>query len=321
VLIAADRNPELLSACLGSLVRNVGPEVAYETVILLNGSPESVRRFVAENVRGAELVESPVNRGVAGGYNLARSSARGELLVLLHDDTEVSPGWLEALLAAADETPNAGAVGGRALDPDGTLQSAGALIHPDGTTEAVLDDGHERREVDYCSSNSLLVRAETWDAVGGLDERFYPAYHVDVDLGMKIREHGQIVLCEPRSQVIHHRRGISTDERFRVFAARRNLRRFVAKWLSGDGLAEQPPASDLDYLRLDVALKDAYIDELEQRVDTLERTLSEIAASRTWRLKSYVTRLVVPSRTGSRPSADRSDTYPAQRGRRDASGS
>ena len=64
ILVAADRNADLLSACLGSLVDNVGPDVSYETVIVLNGSPEPVRGVVREDVSGATVVESAVNQVV-----------------------------------------------------------------------------------------------------------------------------------------------------------------------------------------------------------------------------------------------------------------
>jgi GT2 family glycosyltransferase len=300
-------------------VRNVGQDIPYEVVIVLNGSPEPVRGLV-QGVAGATVVESPVNRGVAGGYNLARASARGELLVVLHDDTEVWPGWLESLVAVADERPDAGAVGSKALNTDGTLQSAGARILPDGMTEPIgrgepADAYPDRMEVDYCGSNSLLVRAATWDAVGGMDERFYPAYHVDVDLGTAIRARGQVVLYEPSSQVTHHRWGATTDERFRAFAARRNSQRYVAKWQSPSGLVQDAPCSDADYLRLDLELKDSYVRELERDVEMLRGHLTAIENSRTWRVKRLLSRLAAASRRGSSRSSDRSGTCPDAHGR------
>jgi GT2 family glycosyltransferase len=312
----------LLSACLDSIVRNLGQDLPCETVIVLNGSPEPVRRLVHDEVSGATVVESAVNRGVAGGYNLARGAARGELLVVLHDDTEVWPGWLEALVAAADERPDAGAVGSKALNADGTLQSAGARVLANGRTEP-LGRGEpadarafqQRTEVDYSGSNSLLVRAATWDAVGGMDERFFPAYHVDVDLGTAIRALGQVVLYEPVSVVTHHRWGATTDERFRAFAASRNLARYVAKWQSESGLSEDTPSSELDYLRLDLELKDAYIRELNSEVDVLRGHLSGIEESRTWRAKRMLSRLAAASRKRSFRSVDRSGTYPDARDR------
>jgi hypothetical protein len=289
--------------------------VPCETVIVLNGSPEPVAKLVREGIGGAKVVESAVNRGMAGGYNLARESARGEFVVLLHDDAEVRPGWLEALVKAADDCPAAGAVGGRTLNPDGTLQSAGGILWRDGMTEPVgrgeparSRSYRLRRRVDYCGSNSLLVRAATWDAVGGMDEALFPAYHVDVDLGMKIRAHGQLVLYEPSSEVTHHRWGLEAEYGFRMFAARRNQHRFVEKWHSAleahvsqeDGnldqaiaRAEHAPAakwtaslpdpgrlSDTDYLRADLALKDAYIADLERRHADGDRALREVAELR-----------------------------------------
>lgn len=328
IVIAADRNADLLAACLRSLEKNVGPAVPVETIIVLNGSPEPVARLVRECVAGVRVVESGVNRGVAGGYNLGREKAQGEFLVMLHDDVEVWPGWLEALVETAEELQEAGAVGSRTLNSDGTLQAAGAIVWRDGMTEAVgrgepadTPAYGARRHVDYCGSNSLLVRATTWDAVGGLDERFFPAYYVDVDLGMKIRDRGQVVLYEPRSQVTHHRSGFETASSYRLFAAHRNQRLFVEKWRSAleshvqqsDGTVEeallrvqqerptktasspqQRSRSDADYLRDELAVKDAYISALERRhaeaseaarhAAHLRQQLVGIQNSRSWRL-------------------------------------
>ena len=113
---------------------------------------------------GVTVVESVVNRGFAGGANLGRAAASGEFVVLLHDDAEAQAGWLSALVRCADEHPEAGAVGSRVLNPDGTLQLAGAVLWRDGTTSSVRGaDGDflERRAVDYAGSSSLLVRAAT----------------------------------------------------------------------------------------------------------------------------------------------------------------
>jgi GT2 family glycosyltransferase len=329
ILISADRNDELLGRCLESVVRNAPADVPFETIVLLNGSPDSVARLVKEHVAGATILESDVNRGVAGGYNLARESATAEFLVLLHDDAEVWPGWLEWLVRAADDHPEAGAVGSRVLNPDGTLQHAGSIVWRDGTTRPVgagesagSSAYTERRVVDFCGSVSLLVRAATWDAIGGADERFFPVSYVDVDLGMKVRQHGQVVLYEPRSQITHHRWGVETSRTFRLFVVRRNHKRFAEKWQASldshvpraEGNVEQAiehaqhrpatsrselgPAegyvgrSEADYLRADIAVKEDYIGELERRLagipetESLREKLSAIENSRTWRIRT-----------------------------------
>jgi hypothetical protein len=65
--------------------------------------------------------------------------------------------------------------------------------------------------------------------VGGLDERFYPVYYVDVDLAMALRQRGWVVLYQPGSRIRHHR-GASGSLELRAFISERNRRRFLEKW-------------------------------------------------------------------------------------------
>ncbi len=65
------------------------------------------------------------NLGFTGAANLGARHARGEYLVFLNNDTEVEPGWLEALLDAARSGPEVGAVGAMLVGPDRLLQEAG----------------------------------------------------------------------------------------------------------------------------------------------------------------------------------------------------
>jgi GT2 family glycosyltransferase len=161
---------------------------------MLNGAAPEVEAFVHMKAGGVRLAHSRVNLGFAGGNNRAAECARGEYLVLLNDDTLVEPGWLDWLVSAADANPRAGAVGSCVLFSDGRIQEAGSLIWSDGSTMPVARgveseslDWHFARPVDYASACSLLVRRNTWEAVGGLDEGYYPAYYEDVDLCLAIR--------------------------------------------------------------------------------------------------------------------------------------
>lgn len=236
ILIVAFRNHSLLRRTLTSLSQHVGTAVPSETIIWLNGASPEVSAFVYEEVSGPVVGGSAVNLGFAGGNNRAASLARGEYLVLLNDDIEVEPGWLESLVNTADSHPEAGAVGSRILFPDGRLQEAGSVIWSDGSTSPVGrglpgDSFHFAylRKVDFCSASSLLVRRETWSRLGGFDEDFFPAYYEDADLCMAIWSLGQCVLFEPRSVARHHE-SASTDRQFRHFLHLRNRRHFVIKW-------------------------------------------------------------------------------------------
>jgi len=213
VIVPAASQSERLAECLRALAAQAGG-IPFETIIVLNDPTPQVERLVAERVTGATLLRSTVNLGVAGGYNRGRAAARGALLALIHDDTVPEPDWLASLVAAADELPEAGAVGGVVLDPDGSFQLAGALVWADGlTSPASTGPPTARLAVHFAPTNSLLVRTALVDASGGLDEHFYPAYYVDVDLCLSLWTLGWSVVVEPRARVRHYRGSSSSPEK------------------------------------------------------------------------------------------------------------
>ena len=102
IIIPSSIRTDLLYGCLHSLVRFGPREIPYETIVVLNEVDASVEAELRETVSGVEFTSSPVNLGLAGAGNRGRSLARGEFLLLLHDDAEVLPGWLEPLVETAD---------------------------------------------------------------------------------------------------------------------------------------------------------------------------------------------------------------------------
>jgi GT2 family glycosyltransferase len=248
VIIAAASTPDLLGACLASLARFGPRRIPFETIVVLNEANRYVETGLRQAVTGVEVVSSRVNLGLAGAGNRGRNLARGEFLVLLHDDAAIEPGWLEALVEAADAHPEAGAIGSKAILPNGRLQHAGFILWRDGNVslawvgQAPTPTAVDRlRPVDFCGTSSLLVRATAWDAVGGLDEQFYPAYYVDVDLCMALRRCRFTVLYQPASRILHHK-GASTSPRFRAFLMDRNRELFREKWAAA--LEDQEPWDD-----------------------------------------------------------------------------
>lgn len=246
IIIPATSRHDLVRACLASLARFGPAGVPFETIVVLNEADETTKAQLIKTVAGVQVVASRVNLGLAGSGNYGRSFAHGELLVLLHDDAEIESGWLEALVQAVDEHPEAGAVGSKVLFPDGRLQAVGMIVWSDGSTsppwvgEAPPPSAFtDLRPADQLASCSLLVRASAWDAVGGLDERFFPLYYVDVDLSMALHQLGFVVLYQPASCIRHHQ-GASNPPRFRSFLIQRNRRLFVEKW--GSALGEFAPS-------------------------------------------------------------------------------
>ena len=223
-----------MARCVESLRRNIPTSLAHELIILGNGvGADAVPVSPDERTR---VLRSDVNLGFGGGCNWAARHARGEFLVFLNDDTEVQPGWLEALLAAAERHPSVAAVGSLVLAVDGRIEEAGRVLWRDGVSHGIAAGLSpaaaplERvREVDYCSACSLLVRRSAWDAAGGFDERYFPAYYEDTDLSLELRRRGGAIVCASDSRLVHHR-SVSTTPLWRRFLGLRNHRLFVERW-------------------------------------------------------------------------------------------
>jgi hypothetical protein len=220
-------------------------------VVVLSGADDDVVE-AARGVRGVRIAESRWNIGFPAGCNLGRAEARGELLVLLHDDAEANEGWLPALVEAAERHPGAGVIGSRVLSSDGSrLQLAGGVIFSD-TSAAHLGRGAApeapehmvSRPVDYCSSCSLLVRARTWDAIGGADELLFPGGYVDADLCVAAWAAGWEVRYEPLPAARHSSRGSMTAG-FKAFTHQRSRDRFRTKW-AAELERYEPPGADVE---------------------------------------------------------------------------
>jgi len=186
VIIPSSSRQDLLHACLQSLARYGPATIPYETIVVLSEASPVAETRLGQWATGIKLVSSPVKLGLVGAGNRGRALASGEYLILLHDDAEIEPGWMEALVETADAYPEAGAIGGKVLYPDGRLQFAGGILwrnahgSPPWVGETPAPDAFGRvRAVDWCGSSSLLVRTSIWDLIGGLDERFYPVYFVE----------------------------------------------------------------------------------------------------------------------------------------------
>jgi GT2 family glycosyltransferase len=236
VIIPSTTRHELLHACLQSLARFGPATIPFETIVVLSEATPEAETRLRKNASGVQVVSSPINLGFVGAGNRGRALARGELLILLHDDAEIEPGWMEALVETADAHPEAGAIGSKVLYPDGRLQLAGGILWRNGRQSRPWfgktpppDAFGRMRAVDWCGSSSLLVRALIWDLIGGLDERFYPLYFVDIDLAMAIRNLGFVVIYQPNSRIRHHLAASSTPS-FRDFILHRNRRRLAKKW-------------------------------------------------------------------------------------------
>lgn len=228
-----------LYVCLKSLRDNTSG-VSYEILVADDSSTDDTARLL-ERMSGVRITRTSHRLGFLGNVNQAAKLARGKYIVLLNSDTYVQNGWLEKLVEVAEQDGQAGIVGARLLYPDGRLQEAGCIVWDEpanhamnfgrGADPANYEYGYIR-EVDYCSGACLLVRRDLFDALGGFDGRYAPAYSEDSDLCFAARSKGKRVIYQPDAVVIHYD-GVSSagaavpDKRKHL---QPNQRLFYEKW-------------------------------------------------------------------------------------------
>jgi GT2 family glycosyltransferase len=195
--------------CLVS-IKAFPPQAPIEVIVADDASPPGTLRGF-DTIARLRLLRSSVNRGFLLTCNEAAKAARGEFLLFLNNDTEVTEGWLDPLLAALEAWPGAGAAGAKLVFPDGSLQEAGGVLWADGSGANFGRGGdpgapeyNYTREVDWCSGACLLVRAALWQRLGGFDPVFSPAYCEDSDFALRLRAIGFATIYVPESSVIHH---------------------------------------------------------------------------------------------------------------------
>ncbi len=225
----AHRAPNV--AGIGAALIDALDDRAGELVVALNG----IDAQTAGVPPSAHTVDLGVNRGVAPAWNAAARVARGDVLVFCNDDVVLGPQSLAGLASALEEHTDAGVVGPVGSRWEIARGEAGEWVKMDGRPAG------EVAECEVVSGFLFACRRETWEAVGGFDERYAPASWEEVDFCTAVRAAGR--RCYAVAGVdCRHEWGVSRrqppwararwDGRSETWRSihRRNRRRFLAKW-------------------------------------------------------------------------------------------
>jgi GT2 family glycosyltransferase/glycosyltransferase involved in cell wall biosynthesis/tetratricopeptide (TPR) repeat protein len=191
-----------------SALRLQGETPPFEVILVDDGSSDATRTLETV-VSGLRVLRNQTPQRFIAACNAGASVARGEFLCFLNNDTEPTPGWLSAMLAAC--RMGAGLAGARLILPDGRLQEAGGLLDNAANPANFGSGGHPldprfayRREADYLSGAALMIPHEVWERVGGFSTYLEGMYFEDTDLACKVHATGLPVVYVSAAIVIHH---------------------------------------------------------------------------------------------------------------------
>ncbi len=211
VIIPNYNGIRFLPTCLNALMHQTYPRDRLEIILVDDGSTDGSVTFVRTHFPNVRVVTMGQNRGLAAACNRGASIARGEILALLNNDTEVEPEWVAALVAALEAHPWAGAAASKMLlfDRRNVLHSAGDMMGIDGIPRNrgvwEVDRGqydHQRVVFGGCGG-AVAYRRKVWDELGGFDEALF-MYLEDVDLAWRMQLRGWGTVFAPDARVYHH---------------------------------------------------------------------------------------------------------------------
>lgn len=214
VLVLFNR-AELTLACLRSIAENHSEDI--EVVIVDNASSDQTPHLL-ERLRGVRIIRNERNLHFLHGANQGAQESQGDYILLLNNDAQLLPGSLQSALRTIRSASDIGAIGGKIILLDGTLQEAGSIVWRDGSCTGYGRDDDPlapmynfRRDVDYCSAAFLLTPRNVWERLGGFDRAYEPAYYEETDYCLRLWELGLRVVYEPNAAILHYEFASSTS--------------------------------------------------------------------------------------------------------------
>jgi GT2 family glycosyltransferase len=199
---------KFLDTCLSSLQEQSFQD--FETVLVDNGSTDGSVAFVEENFPEVRVIRLPENRGFSAAVNAGIRSSTTEFIALLNNDTEQDPGWLGALVRAADGYPEAGLFASKLVDfrDRRLLDGAGDALRSSGLPYRLGHGEVDRGQFDEpafvfsaCAA-AALYRRELFRRIGLFDEDFFSNCE-DGDVSFRAQLAGSRCLYVPGSVVYH----------------------------------------------------------------------------------------------------------------------
>jgi N-acetylglucosaminyl-diphospho-decaprenol L-rhamnosyltransferase len=250
IIIVNWNSAQFLKRCLDSVLANA-TGFEFEIIVIDSGSFDGCDRLIGSNYPGVRFIQSPNNLGFARANNQAVRAACGRLFLFLNPDTEVVGSAIADLCSNIDRLADAGIVGAKLLNSDGTLQTSAVQARPSllgklvdcdvlrrlfprsgvWGVRAMYQESENPVAVGAVSGACLLIKSSIFGEVGGFSEQYF-MYAEDVDLAEKVRRAGYQSYYVPTAVVVHAG-GTSSEQAsdgFSTVMMREATFRFFLRW-------------------------------------------------------------------------------------------
>ena len=246
VLLSLLRQKET-QRCIESLFLHTN--VPFEIIVVDMGGSEDIAQWLAamqNHHREIIVINNLTNIGTTKGRNQGVQAARGQYIVFLDNDVEVTPDWLTPLLACAESDKDRGACGSKIISPKGDVMCAAPLIKSHYVNGELVETGLEftqrlqydalevnkQEEVAWYPTTCLLLKRDFLTKIGGFDEQLFMCEE-DKDLSFSIKHLGYKIMYVPTSTVYHHHHldnGAYGQIRRNLKVILNDIKYFQAKW-------------------------------------------------------------------------------------------
>jgi len=234
------------------------------TIIVADNASTDQSLKILATFPSVQVIQLDQNYGFCGGYNRALKQVDAEYIVLLNSDVDVTPQWLDPMIALLDSDSTISAVqpkiltyhqknhfeyagaGGGFIDSLGYPFCRGRLFD---YTEKDSGQYNDTREIFWATGACMVIRSKIYQELGGLDEDFF-THMEEIDLCWRIQRAGNKVMYAGNSTIYHV--GGGTLSRYSPKKTYHNFRNglaiLVKHWSAGSLLLKLPVRIILDYV-------------------------------------------------------------------------
>lgn len=247
IIILNWNSVQFLKPCLNSILQN-SSGLSFEVIIIDGASFDGSAGLISESYPWVRFIQAQQNVGFAKGNNIAAGVAEGDYLLFLNPDTIVRGDALVALLSVLKNNANAGAVGAKLINTNGSLQTSCIQSFPTVINQfldseflrkltpssrlwgmaPLFSGGSAPSSVEAISGACVMIRSKLFHRIGGFTEAYF-MYSEDLDLSFKVQQAGMQCLFVPGAEVIHHGGGSSksAENTFSTVMMRESVYRFL----------------------------------------------------------------------------------------------